>query len=209
MRHQKSGRKFSRPSAHRNAMFSNMLASLVMHERIETTEPKAKELRSLADKTISWGKSVADVTAKPRDKRTDADKQRIVHAIRQARRVLRSDEAIEKLFSDVGARFNGRNGGYTRLLKTRTRRGDAAPMAFLELTVMAEKAVKAAPEPVEAEAAEGGETAAPKKAKAAKAPKAEASAAAPKKAKAPKAEASEAKPANPTNPTKKKTKKDE
>ena len=123
MRHQKSGRKFSRPSAHRNAMFSNMLASLVMHERIETTEPKAKELRSLADKTISWGKSVADVTAKPRDKRSEADKARIVHAIRQAKRVLRSDEAIEKLFSDVGGRYVGRNGGYTRLLKTRVRRG--------------------------------------------------------------------------------------
>ena len=199
MRHQKSGRKFSRPSAHRNAMFSNMLASLVMHERIETTEPKAKELRSLADKTISWGKSVADVTAKPREKRTDADKQRIVHAIRQAKRVLRSDEAITKLFSDVGGRFVGRNGGYTRLLKTRTRRGDAAPMAFLELTVMAQPAVETeAPAPTgDADEAE----AAPKAKKAAKAPKAEAAPA--KKAKAPKSEG-EAKPA-----AKKKTKKDE
>ena len=203
MRHQKSGRKFSRPSAHRNAMFSNMLASLVMHERIETTEPKAKELRSLADKTISWGKSVADVTSKPRDKRTDADKQRIVHAIRQAKRVLRSDEAIEKLFSDVGARFNGRNGGYTRLLKTRTRRGDAAPMAFIELTVMAAKP-EPTPAPVEAEGDDEA-AAAPKKAKAAKAPKAEASAAKPAK-KAAKAEGeTAAKPASKT----KKTKKDE
>ena len=198
MRHQKSGRKFSRPSAHRNAMFSNMLASLVMHERIETTEPKAKELRSLADKTISWGKSVADVTSKPRDKRTAADKQRIVHAIRQAKRVLRSDEAIDKLFSDVGARFNAHNGGYTRLLKTRIRRGDAAPMAFLELTVLAEKLPE--PAPVAADTEGEGETSAPKKAKA---PKAEA---APKKAKAPKAEGETA--AKP-NPTKKKTKKDE
>jgi large subunit ribosomal protein L17 len=203
MRHQKSGRKFSRPSAHRNAMFSNMLASLVMHERIETTEPKAKELRSLADKTISWGKSVADVTAKPREKRTAADKQRIVHAIRQARRVLRSDEAIEKLFSDVGARFNDRNGGYTRLLKTRTRRGDAAPMAFLELTVMAQPEAKAAPEP---EATEGEAAPAPAAKKAAKAPKAEASAApaAKKAAKAAKAEGEAAPKA-----AKKKTKKDE
>jgi large subunit ribosomal protein L17 len=204
MRHQKSGRKFSRPSAHRNAMFSNMLASLVMHERIETTEPKAKELRSLADKTISWGKSVADVTSKPRDKRTDADKQRIVHAIRQAKRVLRSDEAIEKLFSDVGARFNGRNGGYTRLLKTRTRRGDAAPMAFLELTVMA---AKAEPTPAPAAEAEGDDegAAAPKAKKAAKAPKAEASAAKPKKAA--KAEGETA--AKPAASKTKKTKKDE
>jgi large subunit ribosomal protein L17 len=203
MRHQKSGRKFSRPSAHRNAMFSNMLASLVMHERIETTEPKAKELRSLADKTISWGKSVADVTSKPRDKRTDADKQRIVHAIRQAKRVLRSDEAIEKLFSDVGARFNGRNGGYTRLLKTRTRRGDAAPMAFLELTVMAAKP-EPTPAPAEADGeGEGEATAAPKaKSAKAKAPKAEAAAAKPKKAA--KAEGETA-----AKPKAKKTKKDE
>jgi large subunit ribosomal protein L17 len=203
MRHQKSGRKFSRPSAHRNAMFSNMLASLVIHERIETTEPKAKELRSIADKAISWGKSVADATAKPRDKRSDADKSRIVHAIRQARRVLRSDEAIEKLFSDVGGRYVGRNGGYTRLLKTRTRRGDAAPMAFLELTVLRQPEAEApAPEPVEAEAAEG--EAKPAKKKAAKAPKAEAAPA--KKAAKPKAEKAEgeAKPA-----AKKKTKKEE
>ena len=202
MRHQKSGRKFSRPSAHRNAMFSNMLASLVMHERIETTEPKAKELRSLADKTISWGKSVADVTAKPRDKRSEADKARIVHAIRQAKRVLRSDEAIEKLFSDVGGRYVGRNGGYTRLLKTRVRRGDAAPMAFLELTVMAQPAAEVEAPAPDAEAGEA--EAAPKAKKAAKAPKAEASAAAPAKKKAAKAEG-EAEKA----PAKKKAKKSE
>ena len=61
MRHQKAGRKFSRPSAHRNAMFSNMLASLITHERIETTVPKAKELRTIAEKTITWGTSVLDL----------------------------------------------------------------------------------------------------------------------------------------------------
>ena len=174
-----------------------------MHERIETTEPKAKELRSLADKTISWGKSVADVTAKPRDKRSEADKARIVHAIRQAKRVLRSDEAIEKLFSDVGGRYVGRNGGYTRLLKTRVRRGDAAPMAFLELTVMAQPSAEVeAPAP----AGEADEAEAAPKAKKTKALKAEASAAekAPAKKKAAKAEG-EAEKA----PAKKKAKKSE
>ncbi len=202
MRHQKHGRKLNRTSSHRSAMFSNMLASLVMHERIETTEPKAKELRGLADKTISWGTSVLDLTAKPREKRTTDEKARIVHAIRMARRVLRSDEAIDKLFSEVAPRFKGRPGGYTRILKTRTRRGDAAPMAYIELTVMAEPPVEA-PEPVEAEA-EGTEKAAPKKAKA---PKAEASA---KAANAPKADVeADEKPGKPAKAASKKSKKDE
>jgi large subunit ribosomal protein L17 len=147
MRHQKSGRKFSRTSAHRNAMFSNMLASLITHERIETTVPKAKELRTMAEKTISWGMSVVDMTAKPRDKRTADERARIVHAMRMAKKVMRSDDAVSKLFGDVAARFKGRPGGYTRILKTRIRRGDAAPMALIELVVRSEKAAEA-PAPV-------------------------------------------------------------
>ena len=127
MRHQKAGRKFSRTSAHRHAMFSNMVASLVMHERIETTEPKAKELKRLADRTISWGTSVGDLTAKGRDKLDREERARIVHAMRMARRVLRSEEALAKLFAEVAPRFRGRTGGFTRILKTRVRPGDAAP----------------------------------------------------------------------------------
>jgi large subunit ribosomal protein L17 len=181
MRHQKAGRKFSRTSAHRDAMFSNMVASLITHERILTTVPKAKELKRLADRTISWGLSVGDATAKPRDKRTAAEKANIVHAMRMARRVVKSDDALEKLFGEVAARFKGRPGGFTRLLKAWQRRGDAAPMAFVELTVMAEPTAEAAPIDTDAAAADdAGDSAAvakPKKTKGAKAAKGEAAAA--------------------------------
>ena len=155
MRHQKSGKKLGRTSAHRHAMFANMVSSLLIHERIETTEAKAKELRRFADWAISWGTSVNDLTAKGRDKLNAAEKAQIVHAMRQARRVLKSEEAVEKLFHEVAPRYRDRHGGYTRLLKTRVRIGDAAPMAFVELTERA-----AAEEP----AAEP-ESAAPAKAK--------------------------------------------
>jgi large subunit ribosomal protein L17 len=195
MRHQKSGRKFSRPSSHRNAMFSNMLASLITYERIETTEPKAKELRGLAERTISWGTSVNGLITKPEAQRSVDEKAAIVHAVRMAGRELKSREALRKLFNEVAPRFVGRPGGFTRVLKTRTRHGDNAPMAFIELTVMAAKPVAApAPEPeATTDTAEGGakpkkavkaKAAAPK-AKAEAAPKAEAK---PKKAKTKKSE---------------------
>lgn len=133
MRHQKSGRKFSRTSAHRKAMFSNMVASLLLHGKIETTEPKAKELRRIADKTISWGTSVVSLTAKGRDKLDAAEKAKVVHAMRMAGRVLRSSEALHKLFGEVAPKFADRTGGYTRLLKTRVRTGDAAQMSLVSL----------------------------------------------------------------------------
>lgn len=179
MRHQKAGRKFSRTSAHRHAMFSNMMASLVIHERIETTVPKAKELKKLADRTISWGTSVADLTAKPYDKRSADEKARIVHAMRMARRVVKSEEALEKLFGEVGPRFRGRTGGYTRLLHTRVRPGDAAPMSFVELTERAQPAV-AEPAPTPEKGKGGKKAAAPAKAEAAPAAEKKAKAAKPK-----------------------------
>lgn len=146
MRHQKAGRKFSRTSAHRKAMFSNLLASLVMHERIETTEPKAKELKRLADRTISWGTSVGELVAKGREALSVTERAKIVHAKRMAGRILRSSEALDKLFGEIAPRFKGRPGGYTRLLKTRVRVGDAAPMSFIELVGREERsATKAAP----------------------------------------------------------------
>jgi large subunit ribosomal protein L17 len=133
MRHQKAGRKLGRKSAHRKAMFSNMLASLVIHERVETTDAKAKELKRIADRTISWGTSVGDLTAKGRAKLDAAEKARVVHAMRMAGRELKSADALTKLFDEVAPRFRGRTGGYTRVLKTRVRVGDAAPMSFVEL----------------------------------------------------------------------------
>jgi len=133
MRHQKAGRKLGKKSAHRQAMFSNMLASLVMHERIETTDAKAKELKRLADRTISWGTSVGDLTAKGRAKLDAAEKARVVHAMRMAGRYVKSAEALTKLFDEIAPRFRGRPGGFTRVLKTRVRVGDAAPMSFVEL----------------------------------------------------------------------------
>ena len=148
MRHQKSGRKLGRTSAHRHAMFANMISSLLIHERIETTEAKAKELRRFADWAISWGTSVNELAAKGRDKLTAAEKAAIVHAMRQARRILKSEEAVEKLFHEVAPRYKDRQGGYTRVLKTRVRIGDAAPMAFVELTERAapEEPAPATPE---------------------------------------------------------------
>lgn len=133
MRHQKAGRKLGKKSAHRHAMFSNMLASLVIHERIETTDAKAKELKRLADRTISWGTSVGDLTAKGRAKLDAAEKAQVVHAMRMAGRYIKSAEALEKLFGEVAPRMRGRPGGFTRVLKTRIRVGDAAPMSFVEL----------------------------------------------------------------------------
>lgn len=115
MRHRKSGRKFSRTSAHRKAMFRNMTASLVEHELIKTTLPKAKELRRVAEPliTLSNNDSVANR--------------------RLAFSRLRSDAAVAKLFNELGPRYNERPGGYLRILKCGFRAGDNAPMAFVEL----------------------------------------------------------------------------
>nr|CRH06655.1 50S ribosomal subunit protein L17 [Candidatus Magnetococcus massalia] len=115
MRHRKKGRKLNRDSAHRKAMFRNMLVSLLKHERIETTVPRAKELRPLADKMITLGK------------RGD------LHARRQALSELGDKDVVHKLFGDIADRNRERQGGYTRILKTRNRFGDCAPLGFIEL----------------------------------------------------------------------------
>ena len=99
----------------------------------------------LVNHAITWGVSVGELTAKSRDKLSADEKARIVHAKRMARRTIKQDEALDKLFSDVAPRFKGRPGGYTRLLKTRVRAGDAAPMAFVELVVRATEAPAAEP----------------------------------------------------------------
>jgi len=115
MRHQKSGRKFNRTSAHREAMFKNMAASLIKHELIKTTLPKAKELRRVAEPLITLAKidSVAN--------------RRLAFAR------LRDKEAVGTLFTTLGPRYQARPGGYLRILKCGFRAGDNAPMAYVEL----------------------------------------------------------------------------
>jgi len=115
MRHGKSSRKLSRTSSHRKAMFANMAAALIKHEQIVTTLPKAKDLRSIAEKLITLAK------------RGD------VHARRQAMSRVRDEDQVKKLFEVLGTRYSERNGGYTRVLKAGFRYGDSAPMAVIEL----------------------------------------------------------------------------
>jgi len=115
MRHRNSGRKLGRTSSHREAMFRNMVTSLFEHERIVTTTPKAKEARRIVDKMITLAK------------RGD------LHAKRQALSYIRSKDVVAKLFDVIQLKFVGRNGGYTRIIQTGVRQGDAAAMAILEL----------------------------------------------------------------------------
>jgi large subunit ribosomal protein L17 len=114
-----------------------MVTSLILHSRIETTLAKAKELRKHADDTIGWGISVSALVAKG-DKMTAAEKVKVVHAKRMARKVVKTREALAKLFDEVGPHFAKQSkGGYTRILQSRTRKGDAAPMALVELVGLA------------------------------------------------------------------------
>jgi large subunit ribosomal protein L17 len=115
MRHRLSGRQLNRNASHRKAMFRNMTASLVEHELIKTTLPKAKELRRVAEPLITLAK-------------TDSVANR-----RLAFSRLQSKEAVGKLFSNLGPRYQGRPGGYIRILKCGFRAGDKAPMAYVEL----------------------------------------------------------------------------
>jgi large subunit ribosomal protein L17 len=115
MRHRKSGRQLNRNSSHRKAMFRNMTCSLLRHELIKTTLPKAKELRRVAEPIITIGK--VDSVAK---RRLAFDR-------------LRDKEIVGKLFSEIGPRYKERPGGYVRIMKCGYRQGDKAPMAYVEL----------------------------------------------------------------------------
>jgi len=115
MRHGVSGRKLGRVTSHRLAMFRNMVTSLLRHERIFTTVPKAKEIRKWTDWMITLGK------------RGD------LHARRQALAVIEEKDIVHKLFAELGPRFEARPGGYTRIVKVGYRRGDASPMCLIEL----------------------------------------------------------------------------
>ena len=115
MRHRRSGRKLGRDASHRKALYANLTSALIEHGRIKTTVAKAKEVRPVAEEMITLGRR-GDIAAR-----------------RHALRLLRSQEVVHKLFSDVGPRFVDRPGGYSRIVKLGPRPGDAAEMAYLEL----------------------------------------------------------------------------
>ena len=115
MRHLKAGRKFGRTSAHRKALFRNLVQALIQRERISTTLAKAKELRGKVEKTITLGK------------------RGTLHARRQAFKLAPAKEAVQKVFGPLAERYANRPGGYTRIIRIGHRKGDDAPMAFIEL----------------------------------------------------------------------------
>jgi large subunit ribosomal protein L17 len=138
MRHAKTGRKFSRTASHRKAMFANLAASLIKHEQIATTLPKAKDLRPIVEKLVTLAK------------RGD------LHARRQAIAQLRDLGMVKKLFETIGPRYKARAGGYTRVLKAGFRHGDSAPLAVIEF-VDRDKAAKGAEDRARHEAQQAAE----------------------------------------------------
>ena len=150
MRHQLSGRQLSRNAPHRWAMLRNMAASLLRHETIQTTVPKAKELRRVVEPLITLGKD-------------DSDANR-----RRAFAQLRDAEVVVKLFESLGPRFKTRPGGYTQILRMDPRPGDSAPMALMRLMDQPEQAADSTPPSQEGETETTSKKAAPKKKAAAK-----------------------------------------
>lgn len=127
MYHGKAGRKLGRTSSHKEAMLRNMVTSVIKHERIRTTDAKAKELRKLAEKMITLGKKGS------------------LHARRQALAVVRDKETVGKLFGEMTERYRNRAGGYTRIVKAGYRHGDNAPVSILEFIHDEKKKEKAKP----------------------------------------------------------------
>lgn len=145
MRHKNSGRKFDRNSSHRKAMFMNLAANLVLHERIQTTDAKAKELRKLAERLITKAKRLGEVAYTPNDKQTDKGRADRLAATRQVEAAIprwgtkavkggdpEKVDLVEKIFCDLAKRFATRPGGYTRIIKVGPRRGDNAPVSIIE-----------------------------------------------------------------------------
>jgi large subunit ribosomal protein L17 len=124
MRHLNSGRKLNRSGAHRKALLRNLATALIRHEKIRTTDAKAKELRGYADRLVTLGKEAT------------------LHAKRRAFDRIRDHEAVAKLFAEIAPRFKEREGGYTRVTKVGVRHGDAAPVSVIEWTTEPEKAKK-------------------------------------------------------------------
>lgn len=126
MRHKKAGKRLGRNASHKRAMIRNMVTSLLAHERIVTTVPKAKEVRRIADKMITLGKRGG------------------LHARRQALSFIQDKDVVAKLFDALKDEYMERNGGYTRIIRTGQRQGDAADMAILELVNYSEDKGEAA-----------------------------------------------------------------
>ena len=170
MRHLNAGRKFGRNTSHRRAMFRNLAANLVAHERIETTEAKAKELRRVAERLITKAKRLGAVAYTPQSQLSPQDKARRLHVQRLVSAFLprfgvipgpdnkgKRVDLVEKVFLDLAKRFAERPGGYTRILKLGPRRGDNAPMVYIEFVEAG--APKADPPAPAAPAAEASESA--------------------------------------------------
>lgn len=157
MRHLKAGRKFGRNPSHRRAMFRNLTANLIAHERIETTEAKAKELRRVAERLVSKAVRLGDVAY---EKPNADDKARIARRLHVARQIssfiprfamvpdpedgsLMRVDLVEKVLIDLAKRYQKRPGGYTRIIKLGPRRGDNAPMTIIEFVDRAEAKTEA------------------------------------------------------------------
>lgn len=163
MRHRKAGRQFGRNTSHRKAMLRALTANLVAHERIETTDAKAKELRRVAERVITRARRLGAIAYTPAAELSEADRARRQAAAAQVARFLRcfavlekdgqskKIDLVEKVFVDLAKRFAERPGGYTRIIKLGHRRGDNAPMAIVELVEAGAPAPKkAAPKPAPA-----------------------------------------------------------
>lgn len=141
MRHKKSGRQFGRDTSSRRAMLRNLAANLITHERIETTDAKAKELRRVAERLITKAARLGKVAYTPQSELSTADKSRRLHASRLVSSFVprwgvntegSKVDIVEKVLVDLTKRFEGRAGGYTRIIKLGPRRGDGAPMSIIE-----------------------------------------------------------------------------
>jgi large subunit ribosomal protein L17 len=163
MRHRKSGRQFSRNTSHRRAMLRALTANLIAHERIETTDAKAKELRRVAERVITKARRLGEIAYTPADKLSLADRARRHAAQKQVGKFLQRfavvtkgvDESekidlIEKVFVDLAKRYKARAGGYTRIIKVGNRRGDNAPISIIELVRDGEPTSGATDEPAPA-----------------------------------------------------------
>jgi large subunit ribosomal protein L17 len=150
MRHKNAGRKFDRNTSHRRAMFRNLTANLILHERIETTDAKAKELRRVAERLITKARRLGEIAYTPQGELNDAQKARRLAAHRLIAAYIprfgtriekggasKRGDLVEKVLVDLAKRFAERNGGYTRIVKFGPRRGDNAPISLIELVAEA------------------------------------------------------------------------